>query len=78
MVLLLGFSLVYILVWSLVTFWETAVHSAYHIMLSLYQYLFVNLVIDYMFLDFVLIVPVMIIALIPSTSLSFHIQLCNQ
>ena len=77
MVLLLWFSLVYVSVWSLVTFWETAVHSAYHIMLSLYQYLFVNLV-YYIFLDFVLIVPVMIIALIPSTSLSFHIQLCNQ
>ena len=77
MVLLLWFSLVYVSVWSLVTFWETAVHSAYHIMLSLYQYLFVNLV-YYIFLDFVLRVPVMIIALIPSTSLSFHIQLCNQ
>ena len=74
MVLLLWFSLAYVSV----TFWETAVHSAYHIMLSLYQYLFVNLVVDYMFLDFVLIVPVMIIALIPSTSLSFHTQLCNQ
>ena len=78
MVLLLWFSLVYVSVWSLVIFWETAVHSAYHITLSLYQYLFVNLVVDYMFLDFVLILPVMIIALIPSTSLSFHIQLCNQ
>ena len=78
MVLLLWFSLVYVSEWGLVTFWETAVHSAYHIMLSLYQYLFVNLVVDYMFLDFVLIVPVKIIALIPSTSLSFHIQLCNQ
>ena len=75
MVLLLWFSLVYVSVWSLVAFWETAVHSAYHIMLSLYQYLFVNLIVIYMFLDFVLIVPVMIIALIPSTSLSFHIQL---
>ena len=71
-------SLVYVLVWSLVTFWETAVHCAYHIMLFLYQYLFVNLVVDYMFLDFVLIVPVMIIALIPATSLSLYIQLCNQ